>query len=82
LTITTRDRSVGTTCWFHQTCWKLFYQTCYLLLVTGLICSGLFQQVATALSSTASDRPVPASLLPPDETNKPVATCGQLATSR
>jgi hypothetical protein len=81
LTKTTRDRSVGTTCWFHHTCCKLLYQTCYILLVTGLH-SELFQQVSTALLSTACDRPVPASLLPPDETNIPVATWWQLAARR
>jgi hypothetical protein len=39
----------------------------------------LFQQVATALLSTACDRPVPASLLPPDETNRPA--CRDLLTT-
>jgi hypothetical protein len=74
---------VGTTCWFHQTCCKLFYQTCYLLLVLNRFVVGCFnkllplccQQLATDLFPQACYRLT-------EPTARPVATCWQLAASQ
>jgi hypothetical protein len=72
MAMTGRDRSVGTS-WnnllISSDLLQVVLSDLLSLVSIKQVCSGLFQQVATALLSTACDRPVPASLLPPDETN-------------
>jgi hypothetical protein len=63
-TLSTCDRSVGqavTTCWFHQTCCKLLYQICYLLLVTcfyQVVSTKRYGSVVDSSRQTWSRKPV------------------------